>query len=362
MLRYFNQLDSFRFVAALLVIIYHWLHFVPAVEAFPLGRFGVDFFFVISGFLISLKLFELKESIEQRKLTTKLAFFKFFVGRAFRIFPLYYVVLIFATAFNPGEIRDSFLWNLTYTTNFHQIGLQAWVGITHFWSLSVEEHFYLIYPLIILLISRRRVFLSMCVIAVLAILFRSHEILTNHDTMSAYVHTISCMDLFMYGGMLAYFYRYYESKFRQFFSLFIMRFEIVVTLLILFIALSTRWQSEWFEWVVQRAIIGILFAAIVASSVVGIKGIIGKILSHRILIRGGQMSYAIYLIHNFIPGILMPIKKLQLHFLVEFFIYLIITIFISYLLSRFIEIPLRKLSKKIIRPSKNIQDGRIEVS
>ncbi len=347
-MRYFNTIRFLQIYRCLFSHCISLATFYTCDRFLPLGRYGVDFFFVISGFLISLKLFQLKDDINQRTLSVRKAFLHFFTKRAFRIFPLYYFVLFFATAFNPGEIRGSFFWNLTYITNFHQLDLQEWIGITHFWSLSVEEHFYLLYPLVILLVKRKTAFISMLLIAAISIMFRSNEIIEYQDTMSAYIHTISCMDLFMYGGLLAYSYHYFKDSFQHVFSSIIFRFEVLVILLILFIVLCQGWQNDWFEWVVQRSIIGIFFAAIIASSVIGIDGIFGRILSHRWLIRGGQMSYAIYLIHNFVPGLLMPIKQLELHFLLEFLIYLIVTITISYLLHQFIETPIRKRSKKLI--------------
>jgi len=88
-LKYFPQIDSFRFFAAFCVLTAHWLHHIPWVNHLKLGFIGVDFFFVISGFLISLKLYELREKVEEKKLSFGTVIKQFMVRRAFRIFPIY---------------------------------------------------------------------------------------------------------------------------------------------------------------------------------------------------------------------------------------------------------------------------------
>lgn len=123
---YYKQIDSFRFFAAFIVLTAHWLHDSSIVSQLKLGNIGVDFFFVISGFLISSKLFELKDSTYSNPINIKTAIAIFYFKRILRIFPLYYVVLFFGTLFNHGEIREAFIHNLTYTTNFYFITTQHW--------------------------------------------------------------------------------------------------------------------------------------------------------------------------------------------------------------------------------------------
>ena len=148
---YFKQIDSLRFFAVFLVLISHWLFGLPFVEKLKLGTIGVELFFVISGFLISLQLYKYKLEIDTKISSLKNTIKVFYIRRILRIFPLYYFVLIVATLINKGELMDAVVWNFSYTTNFYFIKIQHWPGIfSQFWSVSVEEHFYIFWPLIVL--------------------------------------------------------------------------------------------------------------------------------------------------------------------------------------------------------------------
>ncbi len=123
-MRYYKQIDTLRFFAALGVLVAHWLHFIPWIDRLKLGFIGVDLFFVISGFLISHQLLKLKDKTQHSKTSLVKALFSFLTRRSLRIFPLYYFVLILATIFNQGEIREAFVFNFTYTSNFYFIQVQ----------------------------------------------------------------------------------------------------------------------------------------------------------------------------------------------------------------------------------------------
>lgn len=128
------------------------------------GWAGVDLFFVLSGFLISGILLDTKGSPH---------FFRnFYARRTLRVFPLYYGVLLVSFLLlprllamdDPGVARivrnQAWLW--TYTTNIafvikRQVFFDAgWLRFNHFWSLAIEEQFYLVWPLLIYLLTRRR--------------------------------------------------------------------------------------------------------------------------------------------------------------------------------------------------------------
>ncbi|HEX7598740.1 MAG TPA: acyltransferase, partial [Polyangia bacterium] len=158
-----HALDGLRFFAFVLVYFFHALQWsrwgnLPFIR---FGYLGVPIFFVLSGFLIGRILLDLKE--KQRPgfgFTEKLK--TFYIRRALRIFPVYYlfigilaVLLVLSRRHDPIA-RDSFLWHLTYLTNFRAFtaGMDH-IQQGHFWSLAVEEHFYLLAPLIVLLASPR---------------------------------------------------------------------------------------------------------------------------------------------------------------------------------------------------------------
>jgi peptidoglycan/LPS O-acetylase OafA/YrhL len=172
-------------VAVLLVVLYHFAKFLDPQRlgtgmlhrATALGWGGVDLFFVLSGFLITGILLEAKGASGY--------FRNFYMRRVLRIFPLYYAVLLVAVAL-AGWLREAgagwdtlwtyqaYLW--LYLSNFGIVltgySFNAeWVWLHHLWSLAVEEHFYIVWPAVVLLCSRRwllRATLALVVVAALS--------------------------------------------------------------------------------------------------------------------------------------------------------------------------------------------------
>lgn len=121
-----------------------------------LGWLGVQLFFVLSGFLITGILLDEKGAPHQ--------FRNFYMRRVLRIFPIYYAVLIVAfivlpaLGMNPNwsvANKSSDIWYWTYMVNWAIPIEGGGGGLSHFWSLSVEEQFYLLWPLAAIALSRR---------------------------------------------------------------------------------------------------------------------------------------------------------------------------------------------------------------
>ena len=151
-------LDGIRAVAAMMVMVFHFVghHGEPRaiVQASVIGQTGVDLFFVLSGFLITRILLASRQSEHY--------FRSFYARRTLRIFPLYFgflaiyfflLPLLFGEPIPPAPTQ---LWSWFYLENVPQtfVSLRT-SGPGHFWSLAVEEHFYLIWPLLVFSLSRR---------------------------------------------------------------------------------------------------------------------------------------------------------------------------------------------------------------
>lgn len=144
------ELDGLRGIAVLLVI---WVHLpvgalgetVKAIRGVVLpGDFGVDLFFVLSGFLITrILLVDCGNAVPLR----------YFVMRRFlRIFPIYYLsILILLPHMNWQQV----LTCATYTSNFGFMAMDEHGPLAHSWSLAIEEHYYLLWPPIVALLSPR---------------------------------------------------------------------------------------------------------------------------------------------------------------------------------------------------------------
>ncbi len=156
---YNPSLDGFRAVAVSIVVFAHL--FPPEIypyTAFHYGRLGVIAFFVLSGFLITHILRGYRSQIETGALSLGGAWKKFLVRRTLRIFPLYFgVLLVFGFMLGYEKLREDFWWHAAYASNFGQAIQEKNFGVAnHFWSLCVEEQFYLVWPAILLLVPVRR--------------------------------------------------------------------------------------------------------------------------------------------------------------------------------------------------------------
>jgi peptidoglycan/LPS O-acetylase OafA/YrhL/glycosyltransferase involved in cell wall biosynthesis len=180
------ELDGVRGIAIALVMALHFVNnaITPtnlieraAVTITNYGLWGVDLFFVLSGFLITGILVDSK---------AKPGYFRNFFGRrALRIFPLYYSVLLVLTVLTPAavlrgidpqllEIRRLWPWLWFYLTNFY-LGPESSFSIpyvSHFWSLAVEEHFYLVWPFLIWRLPTRSAMRVCVVLGSLALVLR----------------------------------------------------------------------------------------------------------------------------------------------------------------------------------------------
>ncbi|MDQ3469293.1 MAG: acyltransferase, partial [Actinomycetota bacterium] len=197
---YLPGLDGMRALAVVAVMVYHanssWL---------PGGFLGVEVFFVISGYLITLLL------IGEHERSGRIDLGQFWLRRARRLLPALFVMLIGLTIYTTlfrrdalGQLRGDVVGGLAYVSNWYQV----WVGqgytasgdfapLRHLWSLGVEEQFYLLWPLAmvgLMLLGRRRLpdlsrwlFLAVIVITVgLAVAFHPGEIGPCNVTPDAY--------------------------------------------------------------------------------------------------------------------------------------------------------------------------------
>jgi peptidoglycan/LPS O-acetylase OafA/YrhL len=210
-------LDALRGIAVVAVMAFHFRMFsnidtsTPAAvvwrTATDFGWIGVDLFFVLSGFLITGILYDSKNAAGYFRI--------FYTRRALRIFPLYYAVLAAFFLVLPllapfsSAVRDNTggqLWYWTHLANV-QIALQGdWNGVSmyvaHFWSLAVEEQFYLVWPVVVLLLSGRQLLRFCAGIMVLSLLLRIY-LFANGSGVAGFVLTPARMDTLAFGAVLA---------------------------------------------------------------------------------------------------------------------------------------------------------------
>lgn len=299
--RYFPQLDAFRCLAVVLVLLAHWTA-ADWLIRMRMANFGIDLFFVLSSFLITRILLESKDAQEKGQQTMGQSLKIFYLRRTLRIFPAYYAVLILTFIFTPST-RPSFGWNAAYLSNFYMMILDYWPGVvSHYWSLAVEEQFYLLWPLVIFLTPRKWLLRVMGLAIIGAILGRAIGHLQATSLITLKVFTPLCFDAFGLGSILAYFSLYEQEKLEEWLN---QSWRIwLIFLLFLGIALCPYW-IDWgsFVPVVFHRTLGSLLAFCwLGKAFFGYTGGWKPVLEWRPILFIGQISYAIYLFHNFIPG------------------------------------------------------------
>lgn len=181
---YVPGLDGLRFFAFACVLFWHVTR--------ATGWFGVDLFFVLSGFLITRILISSRDHPRFFKL--------FYTRRALRIFPLYLFFIVIRSPFiEPGAA----VWFYTYTSNFLTMVEQRWIQPGHLWSLATEEQFYLLWPLLIFFIPTRHRFLVVVGMALIPWALRVAGFFSGISPLSLYVAPWFRFDSFAWGGLLA---------------------------------------------------------------------------------------------------------------------------------------------------------------
>jgi peptidoglycan/LPS O-acetylase OafA/YrhL len=304
-MKYIPGLNGLRALAVSFVVFYHWTP--PSffgldilMKVLPDGRFGVNLFFVLSGFLISSILFIEKGKISD-SYTPKQIIRKFYIRRLLRIFPIYYLTLLLVYFLEAPDFNQNLIYYFSYTENFHLVLRKAGDFFMHAWSLSVEEQFYLFWPLIILFLDRGKILKVLVFFIFLAPIFSFIQ--------SAYFHnywfflTPSCLDGFGMGALVAYYYT--EDNLQALKK----GVKMVLPIVILF---YVYWQVEpmgHFQYLIRFFDSIISAAAILFCLSHRYHAFINLFLENRVMRSIGMISYGIYLFHYPLPYFFHRIKS-----------------------------------------------------
>ncbi len=349
--KYYPQLDTLRTFAAFGVIHLHWLNSdYPEFfgindytwKIWSFGHFGVQLFFVLSAFLITDTLIKYKNEQSNGRIIRN-----FYVRRALRLFPIYYLFLLFLVIVKDEFVTENMGWFLTYTANFkfYHVGGMVDVWSNHLWTLSIEEQFYLAFPLILLLMPGKHEMLIAITLIVGALVFKSVGL--NSDK-PLYLITIAQMDMLGAGVALALLKNRSGSVFDSLTGLMgkaVMIISLLACLVIYYFA-----EKSSVIWVSFDYLLIIAFALLVANTTVGFTGITGRIFSNGALRYLGKVSYGLYLYHKVVPlTLLIILNKLHLQ-LPNIYLYYVINLAILLLVTHFswilIEKPLLKLKNR----------------
>jgi peptidoglycan/LPS O-acetylase OafA/YrhL len=291
-----GQLDSLRALSVTGVLIDH---FWPTciLDFVDLGHIGVRLFFVLSGYLITGILLRFRSSIEARRSDAATALRRFYIRRFLRIFPPYYALLALMVVTKLPGVHNTLWWHAGYASNF-LFALQGswtpWVT-SHFWSLAVEEQFYLVWPFLILLVPRSRLVAVVIAIIVSSPLFRLIALLAGANDVALYVATPASLDALGLGSLLALC-ADQPVAWRRLIRLGLI--SIPLTLITLGVLLVK--DQPWLNYLVYETGVALALACLVGKTVEGFGGLPGRLLSLRPLQYVGKISYGIYLYHLFV--------------------------------------------------------------
>jgi peptidoglycan/LPS O-acetylase OafA/YrhL len=284
-----TELDGLRALAVLLVI---WDH-TTRIDLGIGGYHGVLLFFVISGFLITGILLGVRGQAAPRQILRA-----FVIRRMLRIFPVYYVALLFAFLLGIEGARTSTGWHLAYLSNWYFVFRSGFGGpLSHLWSLSVEEQFYLLWPWFALFLPSRLLGWAIALMIASGPLSRLLISTAGVNGPAVYIATPVVLDGLGLGCLLAYVSSRPKLAGR------VANWALVSG--VLFIGLQLIQKRIGMPTALQFAIdrlgwrIVCVWIVYRASQGLG-DGPVGRFLRFRPLVYIGTISYGIYLIHNFV--------------------------------------------------------------
>lgn len=301
---HYKQLDSLRFFSVLAVMIGHWISWDTSNFIFKELHWGngVIFFFVLSGFLITEILLKQKELIESRKSTYGKTLRNFYARRTLRIFPLYYILIFFLYYVNYKQTRELFPHLVTYTTNILEANSNKYIDeFNHFWSLAVEEQFYIFWPLLILFIPNKHILKFIISAIIVSVLSRTgYKLLMPDRWLAANFLTHNVMFALAIGALVAYIKNKKETVFLKISDSFVFAPIVFIVYLVVFILIVHKNPLLKINFILDEFLFSILSALVIARCVGSGYKFLGKIiLENKVFSHLGKISYGLYLFHLF---------------------------------------------------------------
>ena len=296
-LNYKPAIDGLRAIAVLSVIIYHFDN-----NLISGGFIGVDLFFVISGYIITSVIYPQMQ-------INNFSFVDFYSKRIKRILPLFYLVsfssLVLAYIYYTPNDLSSFADSLRYSSSFianiyfeKQSGYFAATSETmpllHTWSLSIEEQFYFIWPVLLLLSSKylsKKLFLAIVTTVVITLALYSEYLATNNTSQAYYWIQSRGFELLI-GALLSV---YLQNKTMPSMPKLVFNILGYIGLVTIFLSFLLLSKESLFPGI-NAFIVTVAVSLIIFSTETNKKGVY-LLLSHPALLKIGKLSYSLYLWH-----------------------------------------------------------------
>jgi len=325
---HFHTFDALRFFAFLKVFLFHLPNVLPGDPAMEWfrdhikhgGGVGVSFFFVLSGFLITYIL--TYEKLNTGKIDLK----RFFVRRAFRIWPLFYLVVIIVLLLPPdfaqhwglhmngGGYDPDWRFSLTFTENYKSIIMDSGPKLTPlpvFWSLCIEEHFYIIWMIVFFFIRPKGIPYFLGTTVLIAWIFRFFET-SIYETENVSTNDLfTNIDYFAISGLLGY---AVAKNYRRVADL-VIRIPYAIRIGYIFAVLTLLYfqkdlfvHHDFFPEVLKYTLFSTVFAGLLIVFIPQEKGGL-RIRDKHLLSWLGRISYGLYVYHLVWIHVLMKVFK-----------------------------------------------------
>ncbi|OJU12345.1 MAG: hypothetical protein BGN85_01930 [Alphaproteobacteria bacterium 64-11] len=339
-----KHLDTLRAMALGLVLVEHFGG-RPLNELVPIGAgsVGVGCFFTLSGFLITGILLE---SFDARPSAKGAVWLDFYARRMLRLMPAFYAVIIALVLLRIEPVVRSWPWDAAYLTNVHiALGAQD----TVFWSLSVEEQFYMVWPFVIAFAPRRWLPATILAMMAFSLLFKLGIVMGGFDPRSATRllpgHLVllgaGCLlAVVSYRGQSANCFTWYAGFNRRAFTT---AAWVAIGVAILSWA-SLPKEGGLVRYFTNDLLCGTFYAWLVLNCAIGVRGPLKGFFDSSVLQYVGRISYGLYLVHNWMPDIVTkffgPMPKFQAAPIV-----LVLTFGVCILSWHFFEKPVLRLKR-----------------
>ena len=341
-LSYKPEIDGLRAIAVLSVILYHIEFFFLESKILAGGFVGVDIFFVISGYLITSII------IKEIDLSNKFSLLSFYEKSIRRIFPALFVTISVSIVFAwlyliPSsflEFTKSIIASVFFISNyfFYFEGLiynndqSLLKPLLHTWSLSVEEQFYIFFPVLLILINKfikRNLFVFFIIIFIISFLLSFYT--TAHNVNFSFFSTLSRIWEFLAGSLIAYYQIKNKKKYFNYHNLF-----TIIGLFLIFYSLIFFNDKTLHPSVSTLVpILGTCLIIFFSDK----KNYVTRFLSDVLFIKIGLISYSLYLWHFPVFAIARNKENILSNF--DKFELIIVTVLLSILSYLFIEKPFR---------------------
>ena len=359
--KYLPSIDSLRALAVLAVIIYH-----VDVNYLPGGFLGVDLFFVLSGYLISSLI------IKEFRKTGTVNLYNFYIRRARRLLPAVYfmitVGLVVMVLFNEVLLRKSHLdaiFGYIYSSNwwyiFHKLdyfdSFGAQSPFKHLWSLAIEEQFYMIFPLLFLLVNRKKkskdgtyklnknflyVVLGLILVSLIA-----HILLFDINNISRIYFGTDTRAFSLLVGVVGAILYPMERLHAKVTPQQNMLYSVVSLVSIATLITVMVYTSEYNTWLYRG---GFLLVAILGLIVIISSGkqhtLMSRLLSFKPVVFIGKISYSLYLWHFPVLVLTTPVSEIGNPNIIFVILRVILTFILATASYVFVETPIRKLGFK----------------